>query len=155
VAQQAKASAARAEAEAARPGEGQFYAAPRLAYHPFPHSFLCLSYAFGPSGGSGGTRRPERARHGKGASAAARPRSSKARRPSSCRPLRCTMRSSRWRSWTRPTPFAPRLMPLALKRDSATRQIRALRGALRPRARRDRRCNLSRRSAGFSTQAIS
>jgi hypothetical protein len=42
VAQQAKAKAACAEAEAARPGEGWLYAAPRLALNPFPHSFLCL-----------------------------------------------------------------------------------------------------------------
>jgi hypothetical protein len=34
-AQQAKANAARAEAKAARPGEGYFYAVPRLALHPF------------------------------------------------------------------------------------------------------------------------
>jgi hypothetical protein len=32
---------------------------PRLALHPFPHSFLCLSRAFGRSGGGGGTRRLE------------------------------------------------------------------------------------------------
>jgi len=57
----AKANAARAEAETARPGEGKFYAALRLALYTFPHSFFCLSSAFGRSGGGGGTRRPERA----------------------------------------------------------------------------------------------
>jgi hypothetical protein len=31
------------------------------------------------------------------------------------------MRSSRWRSWTRPTSLAPMLMPLALVRDTVTR----------------------------------
>jgi hypothetical protein len=36
VAQQAKANDARAEAEAARPSEDYFYAAPRRARHPFP-----------------------------------------------------------------------------------------------------------------------
>jgi hypothetical protein len=51
VAQQAKANAALAEAEASRPGEGYFYAAPRFVFHFFPHSFLCLSRAFGRSGG--------------------------------------------------------------------------------------------------------
>jgi hypothetical protein len=43
------------------------------------------------------------------------------RRPSSCRPLRRTMRSSQWRSWTRPTTLAPRLMPLALMGGFVTR----------------------------------
>jgi hypothetical protein len=42
------------------------------------------------------------------------------RRPSFCRPLRRTMRSSRLRSWTRPTPLAPRLIPLVLMRDFVT-----------------------------------
>jgi hypothetical protein len=37
-----------------------------------------------------------------------------------CRPLRRTTRSSRWRSRPRPTPLAPRQMLLALLRDSAT-----------------------------------
>jgi hypothetical protein len=46
VAQQSKANAARSEAEAALPGEGQFYAAPRSTLYPFPLSFLCLSRAF-------------------------------------------------------------------------------------------------------------
>jgi hypothetical protein len=58
MAQQTKANAARAEAEAARPGKGKFYSAPRLALHPFPRSFLCNSRAFWRSGGGGGTRRP-------------------------------------------------------------------------------------------------
>jgi hypothetical protein len=57
LAQQAKANPASAEAEATRPGEGYFYAAPRLALHPFPYSFHCLSRAFEWSGGGGGTRR--------------------------------------------------------------------------------------------------
>jgi len=39
----------------------------------------------------------------------------------SYRPQRRTMRPSRWRSRTRPTPLAPRLMPLALMWDSVTR----------------------------------
>jgi hypothetical protein len=55
LAQEAKTNAARAEAEAARPGEGWFYVALRLALRPFPHSFLCLSRAFGRNGGGGGT----------------------------------------------------------------------------------------------------
>ena len=65
VAQQAKANAARAKAEATRPGENLFYAAPRLALHLSPHSSFCLSSAFGWSGGRGGKRRPQRARHGR------------------------------------------------------------------------------------------
>ena len=46
--QQAKANAARAEVEAARPGEGPFYVAPHLACHPFPllHLFV-LAASFG------------------------------------------------------------------------------------------------------------
>ena len=76
------------------------------------------------------------------ASAAARPRLSRARRrrpttrrcgtlrrawrgasrqPSSCRPPRRTMRSSRLRNRPIPTPLAPRPRLLALMRDSATR----------------------------------
>jgi hypothetical protein len=43
------------------------------------------------------------------------------RRPSSCQPLRRTMRSSRWRNRARPAPLAPGLMPLALMGDSGTR----------------------------------
>jgi hypothetical protein len=76
------------------------------------------------------------------ASAATRPRLSRARRrrpttqrcgtlrrawrgasrhPSSCRPLRRTTRSSRWRNRPNPTPLAPRPRLLALMRDSVTR----------------------------------
>jgi hypothetical protein len=43
------------------------------------------------------------------------------RRLSCCRPLRRIMRHARLRSWTRPTPLAPRRLPLALMRDSSTR----------------------------------
>ena len=46
LAQQAKANAARAKAEATSPGDDLFYAAPRLALHLSPHSSLCLSSAF-------------------------------------------------------------------------------------------------------------
>ena len=36
-------------------------------------------------------------------------------------PLRRTLWSSRWQSWARPKPLAPRMMPLALMRDSSSR----------------------------------
>ena len=65
VAQQAKANAARAKAEATRPGEDLFYAAPRLVLHLSPRSSFCLCSAFGWSGGRGVKRRPQRARHGR------------------------------------------------------------------------------------------
>jgi hypothetical protein len=56
LAKHAKANAARAEAEAARPGEGQLYSALPLVFSPINH---------GRSGGGGGTRRRKRARHGR------------------------------------------------------------------------------------------
>jgi hypothetical protein len=124
------------------------YAAPRLVLYSFPNFFLCLSRAFKRSGGGGGTRHSKCARHGLqqlrlrpcpqppghdyqenekcGLLPGDPPLSADfsvfcgaSRRPFSCRPLRRTMGSSRWRSWTRP--LAPRLMPLALIRDSVTR----------------------------------
>jgi hypothetical protein len=42
-------------------------------------------------------------------------------RPSFCRSLRRTTRSSRWRNRQKPTPLAPRPRLLALVRDSAAR----------------------------------
>jgi hypothetical protein len=143
LAEQTKADAALAEAGAARPGVGWFYAAPCLALYPFPNSITCFRSGFERGGGGGGTRRRQRARHGllqlrfRPRALLPRPRLSSHEEggllpgeavlsadlgaapriaPLFCRPLSRTTRSS-WRS----TPLAPRFMSLALMRDSATR----------------------------------
>jgi hypothetical protein len=107
-----------------------------------PFSF-CLSSAFGRSGGGGGTRRHQRARHGRkqlrlrprpqlpglgyqgceengllpeDAVLSARAWRGALRRPSSCQPLRRTTRSSRRRNRPKPAPLAPWPRLLALVR---------------------------------------
>jgi hypothetical protein len=65
LAKQAKANAARAKAEAARPGELVLCSAAFCPYSNFSPSSFCLSIAFGRSGGGGGTRRRQRALRGR------------------------------------------------------------------------------------------